>query len=219
MERKEIAMKAARIWLALVYGFGALGLAWSTSQLLFLALTPFTLLGGALVLLYFEKEKRFKTWLVLALSWMAGYAVEVLGVKTGAIFGAYGYGSVLGLQMAGVPLVIGLNWTILLYAIYMVFKGTRFPSWSKPILGAMLLVFTDVWIEPVAVKLGFWTWESPNAHWLFVAPLQNYLAWGLFSLFILSIFQLLQMRWQNPLAIRYWIYQLLFFMLLNLLLT
>lgn len=211
-------MKAARLWLGLIYGFGALGLAWSPTRSLFLMLTPFTLLFGALVLLYFEKASQPKTWIVLSLSWLAGYAVEVIGVKTGLIFGAYAYGDVLGPQLANVPLVIGLNWTILLYAIYLVLQPISWPQWTKPILGALLLVFTDVWIEPVAVALDFWQWENPVAHWLFVAPLQNYLAWGLFSLVILGSFQLLQPRWENGLAKRYWLYQLSFFVLLNLLL-
>ena len=54
-------MKTARLWLGLVYGFGALGLALSLTQPLFLALTPFTLLIGALVLLYFEAARNLKT--------------------------------------------------------------------------------------------------------------------------------------------------------------
>lgn len=211
-------MKSARLWLGLVYGFGALGLAWSLSQSLFLALTPITLLGGAVVLLYFETERRLKSWLILALSWLAGYAVEVLGVKTGWVFGAYAYGQVLGPKLASVPLVIGLNWTILLYAIYVLIQPWSVPTWSKPVLGAIMLVFTDIWIEPVAVKLGFWAWEQPADHWLIVAPLQNYLAWGVFSLVLLAVFQVLRPRWSNGLAARYWLYQWLFFMLLNLLL-
>jgi putative membrane protein len=211
-------MKTVRLWLGLVYGFGALGLAWPLSQSLFLTLTPFTLLIGAIVLLYFEQDRQPKTWLVLALSWLAGYGVEVLGVKTGWVFGAYSYGEVLGPQIADVPLVIGLNWTILLYAIYLVVQPWSVPAWSKPVLGSLLLVFTDIWIEPVAVKLGFWTWSAPASHWLFVAPLRNYLAWGLFSLLVLAVFQRLHTNWSNGLAQRYWQYQLLFFVLLNLLL-
>jgi len=211
-------MKTARLWLGLVYFFGALGLAWSLTQPVFLALTPFTLLVGALVLLYFEQVRNLKTAFILGICWLAGYSVEVIGVQTGAIFGAYSYGDVLGLQLANVPLVIGLNWTILLYAIYLVFQPIAIPQWSKPLLGALLLVFTDIWIEPVAVKLGFWSWDQAVDHWLFVAPLQNYLAWGLFSLLILAVFQLVKPRWENKLAITYWAYQLGFFVMLNLLL-
>ncbi len=211
-------MKSARLWLGLVYGFGAIGLAWSMSKPLFLALTPLTLLIGAMVLLYFEQEKRLKTWLLLAFSWLAGYGVEVLGVETALVFGDYAYGEVLGPRLAAVPLVIGLNWTILLYAIYLITQPWQVPGWLKPVLGALILVFTDSWIEPVAVQLGFWTWAAPVNHWLFVAPLQNYLAWGLFSLFILAIFQLARPNWQNKLAKTYWYYQLGFFVLLNLLL-
>lgn len=211
-------MKTARLWLGLVYGFGALGLALSLTQPLFLALTPFTLLIGALVLLYFEAARNLKTMVILLSCWLAGYAVEVIGVQTGAVFGEYSYGNVLGLQLANVPLVIGLNWTILLYAIYLVFQPIAIPNWTKPMLGALLLVFTDIWIEPVAVKLGFWSWHQPVDHWLFVAPLQNYLAWGVFSLLVLTVFQALKPAWQNPLAKIYWTYQLGFFVLLNLLL-
>jgi hypothetical protein len=53
----------------------------------------------------------------------------------------------------------------------------------------------------------------PGQHRLFVAPLQNYLAWGLFSALILSLFHWLKPAWKNPLAARYWGYQGMFFAL------
>ncbi len=218
MERTQTQMKQAKLWLKLVYGFGVPGLWWPVSREYFLLLTPLTLLGGALTLLWFEEKRDNRFWWVMGLTWLAGFGVEVAGVKTGAVFGAYGYGSVLGPKLAEVPLVIGLNWTILLFAIYQWVAGWSVPAWTRPVWGALVLVGTDFFIEPVAVKLGFWTWDFVTQSAWMIAPAQNYLAWGLFSFLVLALYQLLGLQLKNRLSASYWLYQLLFFAALAVLL-
>lgn len=213
MERQKYLLKPLRLWLGLIYFFGALGLWWDTSRPLFLMLTPYTLLLGALALLALDTGLRFKNIALLFLVWMAGFGVEVLGVHTGWVFGQYQYGQVLGWQLFDVPLVIGLNWTILLYVIFLTLRDLDWPVWVQIVVGACLLVATDILIEPVATALDFWQWETPGSHALFVAPLQNYIAWGLFSALILTVFHWLKPIWKNPLATRYWGYQGMFFAL------
>jgi len=215
MEGKSVALKQARLWLGMVYGFGALGLLLPITRPIFLALTPVTLLLGAAALLWFEETYTRKFLATLILCWLAGFGIEVLGVKTGLVFGAYAYGDVLGPKLFGVPLIIGLNWVILLYCIHQFTQGLQLNRLLKPLLGAFLLVATDVLIEPVAVALGFWNWEATATNALFVAPFQNYLAWWLFSVLILSFFTAMNYRWNNLLAIRYWMYQCGFFALVG----
>ena len=41
--------------------------------------------------------------------------VELVGTKTGMLFGDYSYGKVLGPALQGVPLIIGINWFIMMY--------------------------------------------------------------------------------------------------------
>jgi hypothetical protein len=52
---------------------------------------------------------------------------------------------------------------------------------------------------------------------LFVAPWQNYLAWWLFSFAVLWGFEAFKIITNNPMLMRYWLFQLAFFLLLGIL--
>lgn len=111
------------------------------------------------------------TWAVLcgALGWGAEY----VGVHYGFLFGAYAYGDVLGPELGGIPLVMGVNWVLVTYAICASLDAVA-PRWSavaKTALAALGLVALDVLIEPVAIRLGFWMWDAGEP------PLHNYLGW------------------------------------------
>lgn len=202
----------------MVYGFGALGLAWPATRSFFLVFTPFTLLFGALHLLWFEENRGSKFWWTLAAVWLAGFLVEWAGVATGSIFGEYDYGTVLGWKVLGVPLVIGINWTILIYAAAFLAHQLGVSRWLRPLVGATVVTFTDIFIEPVAVYFEFWNWVQPPFDALFVAPWQNYLAWWLFSFLVLWGFEAAKFQARNVVLVRYWLFQLAFFVLLNILL-
>ena len=110
-------------------------------------------------------------WAVLcgALGWVA----EFVGVHYGVVFGEYAYGDVLGPELAGIPLVMGVNWVLVTYAIGAGLNAAV-PGWSavaKTALAALGLVALDVLIEPVAIRLGFWAWAAGEP------PLHNYLGW------------------------------------------
>ncbi len=201
----------------MVYGFGALGLAWPATRAFFLVFTPYTLLLGGIHLLYCEENRSPRFWWSMTGVWLAGFLVEWAGVATGAIFGAYSYGHVLGAKLAGVPLVIGINWTILIYAAAYLAQQSGVSAWLRPVVGATVVTFTDVFIEPVAVFFEFWTWELPPFDALFVAPWRNYAAWWLFSFAVLWGFEALRFKAQNQVILRYWLFQLGFFILLNIL--
>jgi putative membrane protein len=202
----------------MVYGFGALGLAWPATRSFFLFFTPFTLLFGAMHLLWFEEQRgQARFWWSMLGVWLAGFAIEWAGVATGLIFGEYSYGTVLGPKLMGVPLVIGINWTILIYAAASLAHMTGVSRWLRPFLGATIVTLTDVFIEPVAVYYEFWTWVQPPFDALFVAPWQNYLAWWLFSLVVLAAFEGVNFTNRNAALLRYWLFQLGFFVLLNIL--
>ncbi len=214
MERSHRQLRIFYIFWAMVYGFGALGLAWPETRSFFLFFTPFTLLFGALHLLWFEKNRTSKLWLTLLGIWFAGFLVEWAGVATGLVFGAYVYGDVLGYKLMGVPLIIGINWTILIYAAAQFSHRLAISSWLRPFVGATAVTLSDVAIEPVAVFFDFWTWDHGPFDALFVAPWQNYGAWWLFSFLVLAVMEVLKVSSENPVLMRYWLYQLGFFILL-----
>lgn len=174
-------------WL-LVFGCGALGCLSPLSRDFFVAFT-FPVLGlGALWVLWISRHQASRlTWLALGLCYALGFASEWMGVATGRIFGSYEYGTPLGPKLGGVPPLIGLNWVILVWAAYSILPSTT-SSW----MAALGVVFMDLIMEPGATSLGFWTWQDAPAlsrPWsvLVVAPLQNYVAWGILAWIMLGI--------------------------------
>ena len=59
-----------------------------------------------------------------------GWGMEVIGTKTGFIFGQYYYTDALGPALLGVPLVIGLMWFALAYMGYVI---ANLMVWQKPV--------------------------------------------------------------------------------------
>lgn len=137
------------------------------------------------------KERRWHLWALFA--FILTFTAEAVGTVTGAIFGAYTYGDVLGPLVLAVPPVIGLNW-IMICAGASTLVGKAFrklripPRYSVFLLGALisagLCTVFDLVLEPVAVNLGYWAWEGVEI------PLQNYVAWFMLSLICSSAFWL-----------------------------
>ena len=179
------------------------------------------------LLVWTQREKNTQFFLFLMITVVAGFGVEVLGVNTGLLFGNYNYGTVLGYQWWGVPLIIGVNWFIILYCC-----GITMSSLFKKILvqtsvtlktpipllkaisvitdGATVAVIFDWLIEPVAIKLGFWHWNDGGA-----IPLYNYICWVVTSLGLLTVFHFLKFDKQNKFAINLLLIQFMFFLLLR----
>ena len=118
------------------------------------------------------------------LTFMFGMFIEIIGVRTGNIFGAYHYTSLLGPRVLGVPIVIGTNWLLLSYCFSALVRWWR-PSlrwFYQVILGAVCMVLLDVIIEPFAVHYGLWTWKGR------VLPsIVNYIAWFFGGCIVTSI--------------------------------
>ena len=156
---------------------GMVGLSTESYFSIFISLVPYNLLITFLLCcFYISFQKNYKPMVLIA---MIGFVIEVVGVKTGILFGEYYYGSVLGFKVLEVPLIIGLNWLVLslaTHSIMRVFLNNRF---SIICTASLLMVLLDLLIEPVAIKLGFWTWDSS------FVPLQNYIMW-FFSAFVMQ---------------------------------
>ena len=189
---------------------GAIGLIYEPTRALFQTLTPLNLLVTAGILFHFEKEKTAHYFIFIIATFLIGFFTEVLGVKTGLIFGDYSYGETLGFKVLNVPLSIGLNWAILIYISGIVSNKLSGNFWLRISIGSFIMVLLDFLIEPAAIDFDFWIWNSPNI------PIQNYFGWFILSLLIHSIFQKLDFGKRNPLAVQLLIIQFIFFAVLNL---
>jgi len=201
----------ARHAIALVLILHAVGLLALASPLAHwvLPLTPLNLLLTAGAMVLFQQHLDRRTVALALLLGTLGYFVEVLGVWTGRVFGEYSYGEVLGLKVLNVPLLIGLNWAMLVFAIGVPMARTPLPVWAKVLLSSVAMVALDMLIEPVAIHLGFWSWEQV------AVPLQNYLAWGGVSALFFTLFFTRPIQRENPVARYVLLSQVLFFGGLN----
>jgi len=214
-----VARRRVAIALAILFGGGVLAHAWTPLRPLALALTtPLLLLAnGAVLLAVFDDSRapRLRIWCLAA--WALTVTLEIVGVATGHIFGAYHYGPTLRGQVAGVPLLIGLNWvTLLLGAVALLETGlpSSLPPlvrwWLVPLASALLLVAFDWIMEPIAVELRYWHWAS----WPQI-PIRNYAAWLVIALFLTLTLRVLRISVGTKLARFYLLLQLAFFGLLR----
>ncbi|GAB4341453.1 MAG: hypothetical protein OHK0038_21150 [Flammeovirgaceae bacterium] len=175
----------------------------------FASLTPLNLLLTAFLLFVFQKPKDAKLYFWMLLVMVAGFLVEVLGVHTGLIFGNYAYGEVLGWKLWQVPLLIGVNWWILIHTTCQItFRWTE-SSFVQIFFPPLLMACIDILIEPIAIKHHFWGWQNN------VVPIQNYLAWYFVSLLFSVVYYFLFSKQfsleYNPMSFPILLAQIVFF--------
>ena len=187
VRRSNIVTWGGIALLVIMHLVGIVGLHSSNADS-FAALTPVNLLVAFLVITPFYTSAWKKLLSFFLVSFVIGMLVEIMGVQTGYPFGTYHYTSILGLSIAGVPLMIGLNWFLLAAGILsgvnrIVHAASIF---FKSFCSAFLMTGLDFLIEPFAIKYRLWVWESS------AVPVQNYLAWFFISFLIFLLgFQLL----------------------------
>jgi len=143
-------------------------------------LTPlFLLMSSALVIFEEKPSKQFFIW--LSLSYLITLVIEIIGVKTGLIFGSYSYGKNLGVKLFDVPLIIGLNWVVLILASIGFVEKIKTSIYLKSFLVGIIMVVFDLLLEMSAPKLDYWFFDGG------IIPTQNYISWFIIS-FILSYF-------------------------------
>lgn len=196
---------AVRNVLLLAYVAGIIGLQLPTLADYFKPLSPLTLISSLVVLLLYHTDWRPSFYIYAVLALFTGYFIEVAGVHTGLVFGKYAYGWGLGVKVWEVPPVIGINWLTLTYCCGSVCDQLRVSIYTKIIAAASLMVLLDVFIEPVAVALDFWSWFNQ------AVPLQNYVGWWLVSAALFSIWFILPFRKENRIAKWLLGFQFLFF--------
>ena len=202
----------AGIFLLLVYySVGFTGLSMPSSRELFIRLMPFSILLSMGLLLLFHHPWSPRQLAVFTAIAFAGFLVEAAGVLTGEIFGQYQYYHALGPKLLDTPLLIGINWLMLVYCVFFIFRmQLQWPPFWAIAAAASLMVVYDLVMEPVAAALSMWSWKAENI------PLQNYFAWFVISAVFLLGIHISGIRFQNKLAPWLFGIQLLFFLSLNL---
>ena len=198
----------AMLILVMMHLVGIVGLL-TPFQEFFRLLTPLNLLTSGF-LLWLNHGDRSRSFFMFALTvFILGFGVEFLGVQYGFLFGSYSYGATLGPKLFGVPVIIGLNWLLVIYCIAVLTGSLNIPAFGKIILGALLAVLMDTLIEPVAMRFDFWSWKNG------IVPVQNYIGWFIVSAAMLFFFHVYKVKSENKLALPYFFIQLFFFLILT----
>lgn len=173
--------------------------------------TPFHLLlmAGLLLASYSNEIKQFAKW--AAIAYLIGFVAEAAGVHTGLVFGHYSYGTVLGPKLSGVPLLIGMNWVVVLIGAIAVASKISDKPLQQSLIAAAVATAYDWVMEPVAVKLGYWQWQNG------VIPMYNYLCWFIISLRIALLANKMKIT-ANNFSLWLFLVQLVFFILLRIVL-
>lgn len=198
--------------LVVVYLVGLVGLYIPQTQALFMALTPVNLAVSAIFLFAFHRHWNKDFFIFIFTIYLAGLGIEMIGVNTGWPFGEYKYGPSLGTKVLNTPLMIGINWLLLVYTTGFISRKVPVIRVVRALIGALLMVALDLVLEPVAIQLDFWTWAEGDI------PMQNYIAWFVIAFVFHLLYQALRFRKSNQLAPVLYIIMLVFFTTLNFLL-
>jgi bisanhydrobacterioruberin hydratase len=201
------------LWvIGVVHLVGLIGLL-SPLQSYFMLVTPFNLVLSAFLLWINHPDSTRNLIRFGLVVFVLGYIVELIGVSTGLIFGHYTYGQTLGIKFLGVPIVIGLNWLLVMYCVATLTNTLKISVPYKIILASLLAVAIDWLIEPVAMQFDFWRWENNTVPW------QNFVGWFIVSISMQSLYHVFQVKSENKLALLYYFVQLFFFLMLNIALS
>ncbi|MBP6091669.1 MAG: carotenoid biosynthesis protein [Crocinitomicaceae bacterium] len=196
----------------LFYSVGIIGMTLLNERAYFASLSFLNLLLSFTLVLLARKTnwKRFIGF--LAFSFSIGIIVELIGVHTGLLFGSYQYGENLGIKWFEVPIIIGLNWGILV--VISASLVYRFPVSNviKIILATVFMVLLDFLMEPVANDLDFWSWKNDQI------PVYNFVCWFAISLILQYFyFNFNKLAESNRVFNVLYVVMVVFFSLLNLL--
>jgi bisanhydrobacterioruberin hydratase len=197
------------IFIAIIWLFhvsGIIGILYGNSEW-FISATPLNLsINFVLLLINCKGHKYFFPMLVLG--FLTGMITEILGVQWGWIFGDYQYGAALGYKILGVPLLIGVNWSLLTIITGAIAQQFYQNIFMRIIIGVGLMIFLDLLIEPIAPVLDFWVFDGGEA------PLQNYIGWAAVALFLQAVFHYFKVSIVGWFPHQLYLLQIIFFTVL-----
>lgn len=210
MERKKtLKLSKEEIFLFLIYTVGIIGHLTNALLDYMILLTPLTLLltGGIVLLSTINNSKKnFIIWAIV--TYIITFTLEVIGVKSGMIFGSYRYGDVLGVKFLNVPLIIGFNWIMVILGAILLTEKILNNKFLITITASLLATIFDFFLEPTAIKLGYWNWSDTSV------PLQNYFAWFIISLLFTVLYFKMKINVNTDLPIKFFLIQFIFFIIL-----
>ncbi len=198
-----------RRFLVWFYIIGIAGMMIPATSALFMKLTPLALLMNfGLLLTHHETKFSVITILIFSLILLSGFFIEIIGVQTGIIFGEYVYGKGLGWKLWDTPLIIGLNWLLLVYTTATITQKIKIHNIIRIALGAGMMLVYDLIMEQVAPRMDMWSWKNG------IIPIENYIAWFVIASLFHALIQFSGIKIKNKLSETVLIAQFVFFVIL-----
>jgi len=166
--KHKVSLSIFIVWLFVISALIGLVLGY---EAWFIPKTPLNLMIGFALLLWNTQIDNIKVSAALVIAFVVGMGVEIIGVRTGQIFGIYDYGANLGPKLMAVPYIIGIYWAVLVVITSFIARSIT-QSWLlASAFGAGLMVFLDIFIEMMAPRFDFWEFA------IHPVPIQNYVSW------------------------------------------
>lgn len=89
----------------------------------------------------------------------------------------YYYSHLFLVEIAGVPLAIGLWWAIIIYCSMLLSDQYNIPWKLRPAMDALIAVLIDIAMDAIAIRLGFWHWSIPLTQEWYGVPYENFVGW------------------------------------------
>ena len=126
-------------------------------------------------------------WSMLGITVLFGFLIEQLGTTTSWPFGEYTYSDTLGPKIFAVPLVVPFAWVMIAHPCLVAARRIG-KSWVF-LYGAALMTAWDLFLDPLMVSAGRWTWVVKGSHVPFQPeiPLSNTFGWLLSGMFLMTV--------------------------------
>ncbi len=206
--------KEVKKFFIIFYIVGITGTVIPLTNPLFIKLIPAALLLNFVMLaLHHHGRRDAKMVIVFLIIYLLSFVIEAIGVHTGFVFGNYRYGSGLGFKVFKTPLIIGINWLMLVYMTSSITEKYNIRGFSGIVVASLTMLIYDFVLEPVAPEMDMWHWDNN------LVPFQNYVVWFVLAVTFHSIFKAFNIGTRNRLAEVIFICQFCFFLGLSIFLN
>ena len=119
-----------------------------------------------------SKDNRIQRLLMLFILFIYGTFLEFMGVTNGH----YHYATDFLMILEVVPLPVSLAWVGIIYSVMIIAERLELKTWQRIIATSLIALSLDWGMDPVAVELGLWTWETDRGEY-FGVPGFNFFGW------------------------------------------
>jgi uncharacterized membrane protein len=202
----------AGTFIMIIYMVGIAGMLLPFTLGIFIRIIPVVIIMSLAISLAFHKGSAdLRTisvfFFIVCVSWL----LEAAGVRTGLIFGSYIYGDALWTKALGTPLIIGLNWLLLVYGSAALAERIHAGTILRIIAGSMMMLLYDIVLETLAPLLDMWQFSGK-------VPVRNYTAWFILAIIFHALLRATGIKVNNRIAALIFIVQFVFLLLLSILL-